>query len=137
MNEENNTTPVEKPSKKSNTSMFISVGVILVFSMLYIIYRSKTKIAETQSVTPTLTQISLAEIAVHNTRDDCWTTINGGVYDVTNFTPNHKGKEKILNACGVDATDFFTGKHPTIGRVHSAVAVKLLETMKIGTLRQQ
>jgi cytochrome b involved in lipid metabolism len=81
-----------------------------------------------------LRPIALDEISTHNSKDSCWTAINGGVYDVTKFISSHKGGDKILNACGVDATDFFTGKHPTIGRVHSEMATKLLGRMKIGEL---
>ena len=55
---------------------------------------------------------------------------------LTKFVSKHKGGDKILAACGVDATDYFTGKHPTIGRVHSELAVKLLSSMKIGTLQK-
>ncbi|MFZ3301370.1 MAG: cytochrome b5-like heme/steroid binding domain-containing protein [Microgenomates group bacterium] len=80
--------------------------------------------------------ISLSEISEHKTKTDCWTTINGEVFDLTKFISIHKGGDKILNACGVDATDYFTGKHPTIGRVHSQVAVKLLQGMKIGDLQK-
>lgn len=81
-------------------------------------------------------QITLDEISVHNVKTDCWTTVNGEVFDLTKFISIHKGGDKILNACGVDATDYFTGKHPTIGRVHSQVAVKLLSGMKIGDLKK-
>ena len=80
--------------------------------------------------------ISLSEISEHKTKTDCWTTINGEVFDLTKFISIHKGGDKILNACGVDATDYFTGKHPTIGRVHSQMAVKLLSGMKIGDLQK-
>lgn len=82
-----------------------------------------------------LKQITLDEISKHNTKSDCWTTINGEVFDLTKFIGMHKGGDKILNACGVDATDYFTGKHPTIGRVHSQMAVKILQGLKIGELK--
>jgi cytochrome b involved in lipid metabolism len=77
--------------------------------------------------------ISLAEISAHSSSADCWTAINGEVFDVTGFISKHKGGDKILSACGIDATDLFTGKS-TLGRVHSQLATKLLSSMKIGNL---
>lgn len=82
-----------------------------------------------------LRPIVMDEISTHNSKDSCWTTINGGVYDVTKFISVHKGGDKILNACGIDATDLFTGKSP-FGRVHSQMATKILSGMQIGTLQK-
>lgn len=36
-------------------------------------------------------KIAVAEIAKHATPDDCWVVVNGKVYDLTNFAPNHPG----------------------------------------------
>lgn len=82
-----------------------------------------------------LRPITLEEIGTHNSKESCWTTIDGGVYDVTNFISKHKGGDKILAVCGIDGTDLFTGKSP-MGRIHSKVATKLLSKMKIGTLQE-
>jgi cytochrome b involved in lipid metabolism len=136
MNEEINEVSVveETPNKKN---LLISViGVILVFSILYIVYRSKQpqNLKQTADIQAEKI-ISLSEILLHNSKESCWTTINGEVFDVTKFTDMHKGGDRILNACGIDATDLFTGKSP-MGRVHSQLAVKLLSGMKIGTLQQ-
>lgn len=49
------------------------------------------------------------QVAVHNTEDDCWTIIEGSVYDITSYIPRHPGGSNILSACGVDATEFFNG----------------------------
>jgi len=38
--------------------------------------------------------ISLEELAVHNTRYDCWVAYNGKVYDITTFLPVHPGSAK-------------------------------------------
>lgn len=52
---------------------------------------------------------TLAEVAIHKTENDCWTVINGKVYDVTKVIPTHPaGKEKIMKGCGIDATSIFT-----------------------------
>lgn len=128
--------PLTPVKNNNNKTIWIVAIIIVLLGMLYAVYHYKKVDSTFSTQTAELKTISLTEIATHNTKDNCWTTINGGVYDITKFIPEHKGKEKILNACGVDATDFFTGKSP-LGRVHSQVAVKLLESMKIGTLRQQ
>lgn len=121
------------PTKK-NMTIYVVMATLLVFSILYIVYRGKT----IQTKTPAnseLKLINISEISIHNTKDSCWTTINGGVYDVTKFISQHKGGDRILAACGVDATALFTGTS-SLGRVHSVIAVKFLESMKIGDLQQ-
>lgn len=123
MDEEVVETPELKNSKPK--SKFLVIGVLLIVVVAGFLFFNKKE----------LRPISLDEISTHNSKDSCWTAINGGVYDVTKFISSHKGGDKILNACGVDATDFFTGKHPTIGRVHSEMATKLLGGMKIGNLQ--
>ncbi len=123
MDEEVVETPVLNNSKPK--SKFLMIGVLLIAVIVGLLIFNKKE----------LRPISLDEIGTHNSKDSCWTAINGGVYDVTKFISSHKGGDKILNACGVDATDFFTGKHPTIGRVHSEMATKLLGGMKIGNLQ--
>jgi cytochrome b involved in lipid metabolism len=34
-------------------------------------------------------KITKDELAKHNTEQDCWVSVSGGVYDVTNFIPKH------------------------------------------------
>lgn len=76
---------------------------------------------------------SLTDISSHATAEDCWMAIEQKVYDVTAFIPQHPGETRILDGCGRDATDLFTGKDP-MGRVHSAVAKALLAEYYIGDL---
>lgn len=53
------------------------------------------------------------EVQKHNSRDSCWVIINGEVYDVTNFLPDHPGGiGPILKAAGSDATRIFVPIHP-------------------------
>jgi cytochrome b involved in lipid metabolism len=37
------------------------------------------------------TKISVAELDKHAKPDDCWIVVNGKVYDLTTFAPNHPG----------------------------------------------
>jgi len=58
--------------------------------------------------------ITLAEVATHNSRTSCWSMINGKVYDLTSWIPNHPGGEDaILSLCGVDGSSEFNGQHGT------------------------
>ena len=125
MNENENTevAKTSEPEIKKPKYQVLVIGIILVCVVLGFFLFNKKE----------LRPIALDEISLHNSKDSCWTTINGGVYDVTKFISSHKGGDKILNACGKDATDLFTGKSE-FGRVHSKVAVKLLGSMKIGEL---
>lgn len=76
------------------------------------------------------TSITLEQVAMHNTRESCWSAINGVVYDLTSWIPNHPGGEKrILNLCGIDGTLSFNGKHGGSTKV-----MKILTGFTIGTL---
>jgi cytochrome b involved in lipid metabolism len=56
--------------------------------------------------------ISAAEVAKHNTPEDCWVIVNGQVLDVTAFLPDHPGgKKAILIFAGRDATEEFNMLH--------------------------
>jgi len=56
--------------------------------------------------------ISPEEVARHNKADDCWVTLNGKVYDVTSFLPDHPGgKKAILVYAGKDASEEFNMLH--------------------------
>ncbi len=56
--------------------------------------------------------ITLDEVATHNSPDDCWTAVDGKVYDLTEFVSQHPGgSDRIENICGVDGTSAFKGQH--------------------------
>jgi isopentenyl diphosphate isomerase/L-lactate dehydrogenase-like FMN-dependent dehydrogenase/predicted heme/steroid binding protein len=55
---------------------------------------------------------TLAEVAKHNTKEDCWLAVNGKVYDVTQWLTDHPGGGAIvLLSAGQDATETFTNFH--------------------------
>jgi hypothetical protein len=70
-----------------------------------------------------------AQVAQHNTASDCWLTVSGNVYNVTNFIPLHPGGNAIVPYCGTNATSIFDAIHGSMG-----VAANLLPTYLIGTL---
>lgn len=74
---------------------------------------------------------TLADVAIHATQADCWSTINGGVYDLTTWIDRHPGGPgKIIGLCGKDGSASFTRKHGEQSRPVSALLL-----LKIGTLR--
>ena len=51
---------------------------------------------------------TLEEVAQHNSELDCWTVINGRIYNITPFVKSHPGGKKILKAAGIDGTELFS-----------------------------
>jgi cytochrome b involved in lipid metabolism len=56
--------------------------------------------------------IAVAEVLKHNTAADCWSVVNGNVYDLTSYLSTHAGGEGVIKAiCGKDGTKAFSGQH--------------------------
>ncbi|KAJ4262944.1 hypothetical protein NW762_006557 [Fusarium torreyae] len=67
------------------------------------------------------------EVAAHNTRDDCWMTIKGQVYDVTKYMQDHPGGADVLiETAGKDATIEFDNAG------HSEDAFEIMEEYRVG-----
>ena len=76
-------------------------------------------------------KISLAEVKLHNTSEDCWTIVGDGVYDVTSFVSRHPaGSSAIKEMCGTNASEDFLGEHS--GQQEPEM---WLAKLKIGTLK--
>lgn len=68
-----------------------------------------TKTGEEQAGATKYTQ---DEVAKHNTKESCYTTVNTYVYDLTAWVNLHPGgKEAILSICGINGTDTFMKVH--------------------------
>lgn len=66
---------------------------------------------ETPGVDPN-TPLSMDEIQKHTSEDDCWLIVEGKVYDLTEFLPDHPGGKKApLIYAGKDATEEFMMLH--------------------------
>merc|ERR1719359_869046 len=57
--------------------------------------------------------LTMAEVAKHTTKSDCWVVVADQVLNVTNFLSQHPGGElAILTFAGKDATEEFNMIHP-------------------------
>jgi len=71
-------------------------------------------------------------IAKHNTPEDGWLVIKGGVYNISKFIEFHPGGRSIIEKnLGTDVTEAFM--EPTI-HTHSEKAWRMLERYKVGTV---
>lgn len=53
-----------------------------------------------------------AQVAMHNNATSCWSIIDGNVYDLTSWIPQHPGGERnILKICGIDGTSAFESQY--------------------------
>lgn len=83
----------------------------------------------------TATTYSLEEVARHDDAKSCWFAIEGAVYDVTDYIPQHPTPPSVLhNWCGKEATEGMRTKG--YGRDHSPAAWEQLEDYRIGDLEQ-
>lgn len=59
-----------------------------------------------------LPKFTMAEVAKHCTREDCWVVLDSRAYDVTRFISKHPGGVgPVVNMAGKDATDVFDNYH--------------------------
>lgn len=81
------------------------------------------------------TSFTLEEVALRGEPDNCWTVIDGIVYDLTTYiaSATHPGGAEILAGCGIDATELFESR-PGSGTPHSAAARAGLARFEIGVL---
>lgn len=80
---------------------------------------------------------TVAEIAKHNSLNDCWVMYNGSYYNVTSYANNHPGGPEVFDSrsCGKDITSYLNGTASNNGQhKHSSGAYRDLEspTYKIG-----
>lgn len=54
---------------------------------------------------------TLDDVTKHSSATDCWMAVNGKVYNVTDYVPNHPAGDKILKGCGKDASGMFAAAH--------------------------
>lgn len=76
---------------------------------------------------------TLADVARHAVEADCWMAIDGTVYDLSAYLPEHPTRPSVIVPwCGKEASEAYKTK--TKGRPHSPEATQLLATYRIGVL---
>jgi len=120
---------------KSVLKVVISITAISSFILTILVGHSgaeatwKYRIAESQATvledsssnssstpkanTPTGTlNLSNSEIKTHNSKSDCWSIVNGNVYNLTSYVQNHPGGASVIaNICGKDGSKAFINQH--------------------------
>jgi len=87
-------------------------------------------VATKPSTNPQKNIFSLQIVAQHNSSTNCWTAINGNVYDITSFVSQHPGGvDKISRLCGIDGTAQFTNQHGSTKKAQASLSL-----LKIGQL---
>lgn len=82
-------------------------------------------------VAPTVASYTAADVAKHNTDADCWSSINGNVYNLSAWIAEHPGGERgILRLCGKDGSSAFNGQHGGQGQ-----PMQTLTGFKVGELK--
>ena len=60
-------------------------------------------------------KITVSELAQHKSKNDCWTAVNGRVYNITSYIPYHPGGvPQLMKGAGVDSTELFKKFHPWV-----------------------
>lgn len=95
--------------------------------------RLATKSETTPSVTDGLPAdgssivLSADEVAKHNSGSDCWSIVNGNVYNLTSYVNSHPGgAANIESICGKDGSSAFKGQHGGQGAPNNALSNLLL-----------
>ena len=64
-----------------------------------------------------------AEVSTHSSKSDCWSIVNGRVYELTEWISQHPGGEAVVEAmCGNDSTAAFNGQHAGAQTANETIA---------------
>lgn len=107
------------------------LAAILAISVFALSACSKTTPAPVaQDNVSTGTTIKMSDVAAHNSRTDCWTVIDGQVYDLTSYIASGQHKPVIVDGCGIDSTEMFNN----VAKHSGKKAQDMLPGMSIGVL---
>ncbi len=86
---------------------------------------------KTQTTTTSAAEYTTAQVKANNSASNCWSIIDGNVYNLTAWIDRHPGgDDKILSLCGKDGSSAFKSKHSG-----SPGPVGQLDSYKIGKLK--
>jgi uncharacterized membrane protein len=76
------------------------------------VWKSRIAGGEEVSAGSSTGTITMDEVFAHNTPQDCWSVVNGKVYDLTQWIDKHPGGAVIIKSlCGKDGSAGFNGQH--------------------------
>lgn len=113
----------------------VAFGAVFLIGAAYLVATgpsAEDDIANRGASAPVATsdEYTASDVEQHNGAASCWTSINGGVYDLTDWVNSHPGGVlAILGLCGRDGSTAFNAVHG--GQEGPAGA---LERYKIGSL---
>lgn len=111
------------------------VGVVLIVGVGGFVYWQNLPSASSGGNTEGTTQetgLTAAAVAMHKDATSCWAIINGNVYDLTSWIPEHPGgTQAILQLCGTDGSAKFNNMHGG-----QAMQEQVLAGFIIGTFEQ-
>jgi cytochrome b involved in lipid metabolism len=71
----------------------------------------------------TATTYTMDDVKAHATAADCWSVVDGTVYNFTTWEAQHPGgKQVIVDMCGTDGTEVYKGQHGRQKKPASALA---------------
>lgn len=118
-------------TQKKKSLVIGALVIILSIGVVVVQHSSSTTVPTTPTTTPSASY-TLATVALHKSASDCWTTVDGSVYNVTSWIAQHPGGSgAIISMCGVDGSSAFSGQHGGQKRPTSELA-----SFKIGILTQ-
>ena len=74
--------------------------------------------------------LSFAEVKKHNSKQDCWSIVNGKVYKLTSYVAKHPGGSGVIsNICGKDGTNAFANQHGSSSKPNNTLDSFLLGSL--------
>lgn len=114
-----------------NEKLIIILAAVLLAGGILLKTQSSSatkKATQADSAAVTSQIYTLSQVSAHSVGSDCWMTIDGKVYNVTEYVPAHPNTQ-IVDGCGKDATQMFNNVPKHMGR-----ATNILSGYLIGTL---
>lgn len=112
------------------------LSLLFIISLLSFSGCTEPESAPSEDVENPFDQLTMNELAKHNSAEGCWLLIDGNIYDVTEFVVSHPGEEAILEGCGIDSTEYYETRPMGSGTPHSDGARAGLENYLLGPLTQ-
>jgi cytochrome b involved in lipid metabolism len=114
---------------------FLLLFSFLSFNLAYA--QEDTETEDTQTTEEEVVELPVytkEEVAEHDVPQDCWMSFEGGVYDLSEYIPDHDKFMDIREWCGRDITADFKDKAGE-GRDHRPGTYELLEKYRTGNLK--